>query len=598
MKNNIILLCVAILIISGAFALTSKPKKSYQYTTVTCAVAPVISGRDWYESDTEAPLFKGLDVLDFPVTTKSTQVQKYFNQGLVLAYAFNHAEAARSFYYAAKLDPECAMAWWGFAYVLGPNYNTGMAEDNYQKAYEAAQKAVELSDNCTEKEKMLIHAIAERYVQNTPDNRRTLDIAYSKAMQSAFKAFPDDADVGALYAESMLNLYPWDLYDKKGNPKKWTPEILSAIEQVLEVDPKHPGAHHFYMHIIETSGEPEKGLNSARLFDEGLVPGAGHLVHMPAHIYIKTGDYHKGTLSNIRAIGVDSSYINSCSIQGAYPLIYVPHNFNFMAITATLEGNYEWGIKAANQISENVLLLLKDYPQSGNFQYYYAIPYYVNVKFGKWEEILDMKNNVETLIFPEAIRAYARGMAFLGLNQIEDAKKELLKLEKYSNDPALKDIMVFNVNSLASLTTLSHKILKAEILASESDYDESIKLLREAVVLRNELTFREPPSFYFSVRHNLGAVQVEAGRIADALKTFEDDLEEFPKNGWALHGMKTAYLKIKDKDKAEQINEQIKIAWATADTELYNARLKHPPYFSFSDSLKFNKDFSLTKQTY
>lgn len=575
MKKNSILFLMAIVLASGWFIFVctqNKTKKGNQFTTVFCV--PVTTDPEWYNSDNIAPLFVGLDVLDFPISTDNPSAQKYFNQGLVLAYAFNHAEAARSFYYASKLDPECAMAWWGYAYVLGPNYNAGMAEDNYRRAYDAAQKAVELSDNCTEKEKILIHAMAERYVQNPPEDRKSLDVAYSNAMKSAFKAFPNDADVGALYAESMLNLHPWDLYDKKGNPKEWTPEIISAIEQVLEIDSKHPGVHHFYIHIIETSGEPEKGLNSARLFDEGLVPGAGHLVHMPAHIYIKTGDYHKATLANIRAIEVDSSYITSCSLQGAYPMIYVPHNFHFMSVTATLEGNYEWGIMAANKVSDDAFLQLKDFPQSGNLQYFYTIPYFVNIKFGKWNKILEMKNKVRTLIFPVVIRAYACGMAFLGKNEIDNAKKELLKLENYLNEPTLKEIKVFNVNSLASLTVLSHKILKAEILASESNFAESITLLKEAVRLRDEIVFREPPSFYFSVRHNLGAVQIEAGKYTDALETFEEDLQEFPKNGWSLHGMKLVYSRINNADKEEQINERLKTVWATADVELSNARLK------------------------
>ncbi len=575
MKKNNVLILVAILLTGGWFTFEKKSQKTYQYTTVTCAVAPVISNQDWYKSDTKAPLFKGLDVLEFPVTTTKQLAQKYFNQGLLLAYAFNHAEAARSFYYATQLDPKCAMAWWGYAYVLGPNYNMGMASENYEKTYKAIQTAIKLSvDNCTEKEKCLILAMAERYVKNPPKDRRSLDVAYSKAMQSVFKSFPNDADVGALYAESMLNLYPWNLYDKKGNPKEWTPEILSAIEQVLKIDPKHPGAHHFYIHIIETSDEPEKGLNSARLFDDGLVPGAGHLVHMPAHIYIKTGDYHKGTLANIRAIGVDSTYITSCSLQGTYPMIYIPHNFHFLSVTATLEGNYEWAVMAANTVAEDAFLQLKDFPQSGNLQYFYAIPYFVNVKFGKWNEILEMKNKVNTLIFPEAIRTYARGMAFLGLNEIDHAKTELLKLENYLDEQTLKEAKAFKVNSLASLTEISCKILQAEILAGESDYNESIALLREVVRLSNDLVFKEPPSFYFSVRHNLGAVQIEAGKYTDALQTFEEDLQGFPKNGWALHGMKLAYSRLNDTANENKTVEQLKTVWAHADVELSTARLK------------------------
>ena len=400
---------------------------------ITCA--PITTDAEWYESDNIAPLIEGLDVLDFPITTTNSLAQKYVNQGLVLAYGFNHAEAARSFFYATKLDPKCAMAYWGFAYVLGPNYNAGMEPDNYERAYEAIQNAIEISkSSASQKEKALIHALAKRYVKAPVEDRSKLDVAYSLAMEEVYEEYSYDADVAILFAESLMDLHPWDLWDKMGNPKEWTPKIISVIDNALDIDAKHPGAHHFNIHVLETSNSPETALKSAQLFDEDLVPGAGHLVHMPSHIYIRTGDYHKGTLSNIRAISVDSSYVSACNAQGAYPLSYFPHNYHFMAATATLEGNSMWAIEAANNVAEHSNTLLMKEPGWGTIQHYYTIPYYINVKFGKWKKILEMDNEDTSLKYPEAVRNYARGMAFLGLDKLDEAKKELSALEIYSED--------------------------------------------------------------------------------------------------------------------------------------------------------------------
>jgi tetratricopeptide (TPR) repeat protein len=536
--------------------------------------APITTDKAWYDFDNRAPIIEGLDVLHFPIKTKNSLAQEYFNQGLVLSYGFNHAEAARSFYYATKLDPDCAMAYWGFAYVLGPNYNAGMESDNYERAYTAIQQAVELSNNSTPKEKALIYALSERYVKDAVEDRRPLDIAYSKAMKKVFTDFPNNADIGTLYAESLMNLHPWDLWDKAGNAKAWTPEIISTLENVLEIDTKHPGAHHFYIHAVEASSEPEKGLYSSQLFDEGLVPGAGHLVHMPSHIYIRTGDYHKGTLSNIRAVEVDSVYVTACNAQGAYPLAYFPYNYHFMAATATLEGNSKWAIKASNKVSAHSNLQLMKLPGWGTIQHYYTIPYYVYVKFGKWKEILDMKNDDISLGYPEAVRHYARGMAFLGLKDIVSARKELLALEKYSNDKSLKKITIWDINSVDVLLQIAKRVLKAEILSSESNYTESIGLLKEATVIEDDLNYNEPPDWFFSVRHNLGAVQIEAEKYEDAIQTFNEDLERLPKNGWALHGLKQAYLKLDDKKKVDEIKTQLHAAWSTADIRLTTARIK------------------------
>ena len=564
----LILLCSII----GCKEKTIKLKDLSQRQPIGCA--PITTDTTWYNTNNIAPIIDGLDVLNFPITTKDSLAQKYFNQGLVLAYGFNHAEAARSFYYATKLDPNCAMAYWGFAYVLGPNYNAGMEADNYERAFKAIQKAKELSKNISPIEKALINALSKRYVKESVEDRTSLDISYSNALKVVFKNFPNDADVGTLYAESIMDLHPWDLWDKNGNSKEWTPEIISSLEKVLRINSKHPGAHHFYIHVVETSFEPEKGLYSAQLFDEGLVPGAGHLIHMPSHIYIRTGDYHKGTLANISAVKMDSTYISACNAQGAYPLAYFPHNYHFMAATATLEGNSKWAIEASTKVASYSNKLLMKEPGWGTLQHYYTIPYYVYVKFGKWDEILKMKNEDPSLKYPEAVRNYARGMAFLGLKDVQKAKEELVSLDNYANDKSLKEITIWDINSVDVLLQIAKRALKAEILAKESKFEESISLLKEAVIIEDGLNYNEPPDWFFSVRHQLGSVQIEAKKYNDAIQTFKEDLKRLPKNGWALHGMKLAYKKLNNTNKVSEIEMQLANVWKTADIELTTSRLK------------------------
>ncbi|GAB5400607.1 MAG: hypothetical protein Aureis2KO_21920 [Aureisphaera sp.] len=543
-------------------------------TSIGCA-PPVLSDKDWYKIDNTAPIIEGLDVLNFPITTNDSLVQRYFNQGLILAYGFNHAEAARSFYYATKLDPACAMAFWGFAYVLGPNYNAGMESDNYERAYDAIQKAIELSeDNSTAKEKMLIAALAKRYVKEPVDDRMALDEAYSDAMKEVFEAYPQDADVGCLYVESLMNLHPWDLWDIAGEPKTWTPKIISEFDNLFLIDSLHPGAHHFYIHAVEASANPERGLRSAQLYDEDLVPGAGHLVHMPSHIYIRTGDYHKGTLANIRSVKVDSSYLTTCHAQGTYPLTLYPHNYHFLAATATLEGNSELGILAANKVAENANKELMKMEGWGTIQHYYTIPYYVMVKFGKWQEIIEMNNEGVSLEYPDAIRHYARGMAYIGLKNLDNAKEELAALQTYADNKGLETVTIWDFNNVHQLLQIASRVLRAEILASEGNYNESIQLLKEAVALEDALVYQEPPDWFFSVRHNLGAVQVEAGNYEDAIATFEEDLKTYPKNGWALHGLKQAYLHLNDTEMLKETTEKLETIWATADIELSSSKMQ------------------------
>ncbi|MBC6999901.1 hypothetical protein [Cytophaga sp. FL35] len=549
-----------------------QPKKELsQKAPIGCK--PLTTDADWYKTNQKAPIIDGLNVLHFPTSTKDSLAQVYFNQGLVLAYGFNHAEAARSFYYATKLDPQFAMGYWGYAYVLGPNYNAGMEADNYLRAFDAVNQAKNLASTITEKERGLINALAKRYSKEPPEDRSNLDRAYSEALRKLLKQFPDDANIQSLYAESIMDQHPWDLWESNGDPKVWTSEIISHLNSALKINPDHPGAHHFYIHAVEASKNPEKALSSAQAFDDDLVPGAGHLVHMPSHIYIRTGDYHKGTLSNLRAVKVDSSYVSACNAQGAYPLALYPHNYHFMAATATLEGNKKIALKAANKVASQANLQLMKEPGWSTIQHFYTIPYHINVKFAEWEAILKIPDLDPSLKYPAAIRNYARGMAFIGLHDLEKAKLELDKLKSLAIDPELKEVTIWDINSVDVLVQIAERILEAEIWAKELNFERSIELLSEAVALEDQLNYNEPPDWFFSVRHHLGAVQLEGKKYEDAIATYMEDLKKFPKNGWALHGLQTAYKALQFEKEIQETNNLLKQIWATADIELSSSRI-------------------------
>lgn len=535
--------------------------------------APQVTDREWYNSDNKAPLFDGLDAINYPVETDNPEAQKYFNQGLLLAFGFNHAEAARSFYYATKLDPECAMCYWGYAYVLGPNYNAGMEDDNYQRAYEAIQKAKK-AGSTSQKEMALIHAMEKRYAAEPVEDRSSLDEAYTKAMKEVHQKYPDDENIAAIYAESIMNQHPWDLFDKQGNPKKWTPEIIGLLENILEKNPRHPGANHFYIHAVEASNTPERANASAKAFDEGLVSGSGHLVHMPSHVYIRTGEYHKGTLANIRAVEADSIYVTQCHAQGAYPLAYYPHNYHFLAATATLEGNSEWAMIAANKLSQYVHPDLMQEPGWGTLQHYYSIPLYVQVKLGQWDKLINSEFKTYNLPYLQAVKHYAKGMAFMANNDLKAAKEHLSKLEELAKDKSLEEVTIWDINSVSTLMQIASRVLKAEILANEEKHNESIALLKEAVEIEDSLNYDEPPDWFFSVRHHLGAVQIEAGKYQNAIATYEQDLKKLPKNGWAQHGLRLAYEYLNDDKNVRKTDELIKQSWKGADIEINSSRIK------------------------
>jgi tetratricopeptide (TPR) repeat protein len=543
-----------------------QPDKRVPANAGAIGCMPQTTDKAWYSAGTKAPLLSGLDGINLKISTSNKEAQAYFNQGMMLSYGFNHAEAARSFFEATRLDSTCAMAYWGFAYVLGPNYNAGMEEDNYQRAYQAVQKAISLSGNATVKEKALITALSARYVAEPPANRTNLDMAYANAMQKVYATYPDDPDISALYAESLMDMHPWDLYDKKTKtPKPWTPEIVNVLEKLIQQYPKHPGAPHFYIHAVEASDKPGRGLAAADLLMK-LVPGSGHLVHMPSHIYIWTGDYHKASLANMAAIQSDSAYITSCHAQGAYPLAYYPHNYHYLAATATFEGNSKLAWDAAKKVQEKTAQDIMLQPGWGTLQHYYSVPYFVAVKFALWDSLLAIQPLPGDLIYPRAILHYARGMAFMGKKDIPKAAGELARLKELAKDTVLKTMTIWNINNMSDIVQIAVHVLSAEIYRDKKDYTKTIDEYSKAIAIEDNLNYNEPPDWFFSVRHHLGAALLQAGRYGEAEKVYEQDLFTWKENGWALMGLYEA-LKKQGKATAAQVKNRFDKAWRYADID-------------------------------
>ena len=534
--------------------------------------APEVIDKSWYSSGKQAPLFSGLGGIHFPVSTKSAKAQQYFNQGLMLSFGFNHAEAARSFFEATRQDSTCAMCWWGFAFVLGPNYNAGMEKDNFQRAFDAVQKAKALSASSTPKEKDLIDALKHRYSNDTTLARAVLDSSFAASMRKVYNKYPGDATLASLYAESMMNLHPWNLWTKDGTIQPWTPEILKVLEKSLKTDPKHPGANHFYIHATEMSAHAESALASADLLMD-LVPGSGHLVHMPSHTYIRIGRYHDGVVSNQKAAQVDSLYTAACHAQGMYPLAYFPHNYHFLAACAALSGESKVAMIGARETANHAHKSLLLDPAWGTLQHYYSIPWYMEIKLGLWKEILNAHSPEKELKYPSVIWQYARGMASLAQNKPSEAKKNLVNIKTIMQDKSLKDLSIWGINSVFDLCLIAVKTLEGEIQAKEKNYASSIALLKEAIAQEDALNYNEPPDWFFSVRHHLGAVLIEAGKFKDAIVVYEKDLKIYPENGWALKGMMNAYEKLGDKKSYGLTKLRFEKAWKYADIEIAASRI-------------------------
>lgn len=515
------------------------------------------------------PLFAGLtENFTYPISTKSKEAQKYFDQGLVLAYGFNHAEAHRSFREAARQDPDCAMCYWGQGYVLGPNYNSVMDVNVLPQALEAIALAKMHLNTATPKERALIEALARRYPPSKEDDPQPYYQAYADALDLVRQQFPDDLDIAAMHAEALMDLHPWDLYDHDGTPKPWTPEIKNIIEGILKKNPRHPQAIHLFVHATEASGWAEQALPYANTL-RNLVLGSGHLVHMPSHTYINTGHYHEGVLANERAVKMDSLYLEACNEAGVYGLAYYPHNWHFLAACAALEGKGKRAIEASRYMADHVVNReLMRIPDLATLQHYLSIPWFIQVKFAMWDAILKEPAPEADLAYPNAIWHYARGMAFSGKGDFTSAKRELAEVERLEKDTSIAKLTIWGFNKLTDVTRIARHVLGGDIAWRQGRFDESIRLLQQAVAYEDQLLYQEPPDWFFSVRHLLGHVLLSSKKYAQAEAVYRQDLKKWKENGWALKGLHQSLASQGRSGEAKEVKARFDKAWKHADRPL------------------------------
>jgi hypothetical protein len=513
-----------------------------------------------------APKLQNLGRHAFKITTKSKQAQLFFNQGINLTYGFNHAEAGRAFREVARLDPSCAMAYWGQALVLGPNINAPMTPEDEPKAQAAAQKAVARKAKASPRERAYIDAVAQRY-SGDPKDREARNKAYADAMREVAKKYPDDLDAATLYAEALMDLRPWNYWHRDGRPYADTAEIVSNLERVLARNPDHPGANHYYIHAMEAN-TPEKAERAAdRLLK--LMPGAGHMVHMPSHIYQRVGRYADAAASNEAAIAADEDYITQCRAQGLYPMAYYPHNIHFLWFAASADGRGQLAIDSARKTASKVTdELLTQLPLLGGFR---VVPWYALTRFGKWDEMLAEPAPATQFLFPRGTWHYARGLAFLGKNQVEEAEKELAELRRIAADKAL-DYPMFSPNTAATILSIAPEVLAGELAARRKDYDKAVGHLDRAVRLEESLVYTEPSEWHYPPRLALGAVLLDAGRAKEAEAVYWEELRRNRDSGWALFGLAQAQRAQGRADEAATTQTRFEKAWARSDVKLTSSR--------------------------
>lgn len=516
-----------------------------------------------------APRLQNLGVHTFPVTTGNPKAQLFINQGLNLAYGFNHAEAARAFAEAARLDPGCAMAYWGHAYVLGPNINAAMNPEDEPKALDLVQKAVTLKAGVSPRERAFIEALATRYT-GKPEDRKKADRAFADAMRAVAASFPDDTDARTIYAESLMDVRPWNYWTRDGQPYDETREIQSALEQVFSKNQNHPGALHLWIHLWEATDTPERAEAEAdRLLP--LMPGAGHIVHMPAHIYQRVGRHADVISSNLLAAKADEDYIAQCRAQGLYPLGYYPHNLHFIWMGATASGQRKLALDSARRVANSI-----PHEALGTvpiLQGFLVVPYWAMVRFGQWDDILADPGPRHETAFTRGAWRYARAMALTAKGRLEDAEKELGQLKVLVTDPELKSQATFSSNTGHSILRIAPEVVAGEIAAKRKDWDTATLHLDRAIRYEDSLIYQEPADWHAPVRQNLGAVLLEAGRPDEAESVLWEDLRKNPEMGWSLRGLVQA-LKAQGKDdEAAAVEARFKKAWKDSDITLTTARI-------------------------
>jgi tetratricopeptide (TPR) repeat protein len=507
-----------------------------------------------------APRLQNLGSHTFPVSTKNRQAQLFINQGVNLAYAFNHAESHRAFREAARLVPDLAMAYWGQALVLGPNINALMEPNEEPNAFELARKAASLKAKTSRRERALIDALLERYSGKAED-RRARDAAYAAAMRKVQQQFPEDPDITMFYVESVMDLRPWGYWMGDGLPHEGIAEIVALTESVMAKHPKHPGALHMYIHLMEAYS-PHRAEKAADTLLT-LMPAAGHMVHMPAHIYQRVGRYADAARSNELAIAADEDYITQCRAQGLYPMAYYPHNVHFLWFAATFEGRSAVAIENARKLAAKVDdETLKQVPLLAAFR---IVPYYALTRFARWDEMLK-EPEPPNHPFLRGGWHYARGIAFVAKGQIADAERELARVNEILKDKTLEQPL-FSPNTGLAVLSIAPEVLAGEIAAARKDYDKALAHLSRAVRLEDGLVYTEPSEWHYPARHALGAVLLEAGRAAEAETVYWEDLRRNPDNGWALIGLVQALRVQNKKADAALAEARLQKAWARADVK-------------------------------
>jgi len=515
------------------------------------------------------PLFDNLGNHHHPISTNITGVQRYFDQGLRLLYAFNHDEALRDFQEAVRRDPQCLMCLWGVALALGPHINVARDTEKEKLAWETIQRGQALAPRAPAREAAYLSALAKRYAEPPASNPGALDLAYANAMRELSKGDPDDSDAATLFAEAMMDLRPWKLWTLDGKPEPGTEEIVSVLEEVLRKHPTHPGANHYYIHAVEASPHPEKALACAKRLP-GLMPGAGHLVHMPSHIYLRVGRYAEASRSNEQAIQVDRAYLKKAKPTGIYPMMYASHNFQFLWATASAEGRSARAIQAAREMAamfpeEMVGQMEAAMP---GVDYYLGPPLLALIRFGRWQDALNYPKPPDSFRYLNALWHYARSLALIRTGELTAAEKEQSQLTSFVQRLA-PDAVIGN-NSAVAIFAVATKTLEGELAASKGKLDEAVRVLGEAVSLEDRLGYEEPPAWYQPVRLSLGAVLLRAGKPAEAEAVYREDLRRNPGNGWALFGL----MKSLDgrSQPAAAAKARFRKAWARADVKLTESR--------------------------
>ena len=524
-------------------------------------LAPVVAAR----------LLEGMGDYRLRITTTAPLAQRFFDQGLVLAWGFNFAEAARSFLEAARLDAECGMCWWGAAYALGPSINHDMNAASAAAAYRHIQRASGYVRHASAKERALIQALGKRYGTGPRTERAKLDAAYAREMREVARRFPDDADVTTLLADALMIPHGRDYWNRSGSPRPWTPEILELLERALELAPDHPGANHFYVHVLEDSPYPERARASARRL-QVLAPGVAHLVHMPAHVLLRLGDYAGASLANQNAIAADRAYLGARDADPRYVAGYVEHNHHFLWYSSIMSGNSGVALAAASELARYAESIATRGSATGTLQHFLALPLYTQVRFGRWEAILAAPRPARATAYTDGVWHYARGMAYLRSGQPERAREELHRLNANLRSATRDTAAVKNVIPLSKLLAIPARLLQAELAATAGNLSAAHEHGRAAVRIESGLDADEPPAWHMPARHTLGALLLEAGRVAEAERIYREDLKAYPENGWSLAGLAESLARQGQAAAAAETRTRFERAWAAADVALRGSR--------------------------